>query len=166
MNTPLRLLTLALLTGSTFCLTDCKKSSEPEPPKPSQREIWLTTPGWRLDSYAIVETSAAGVVTTTNYPLAAFDPCSLDDLEYYHADKSFAVDEGLVKCSATIPGFLTNGTWAFASNETEIVVNRSQAGATPVTIRALTATALSSATAPYTYPDGTTSVQLRTYSAH
>ncbi|MGY3087797.1 hypothetical protein ACVWYF_000823 [Hymenobacter sp. UYAg731] len=166
MNAPLRLLTLALFASSTFGLTNCKKDSEPEPQKPSQREIWLTTPGWRLETYAIVETTAAGVVTTTDYPLAAFDPCSLDDLSYYHADKSFTVDEGLVKCSAIFPGFLTSGTWAFASNETEIVVNPDRVGAAPVSIRNLTATTLIFASAPYTYPDGTTSVQIRTYSAH
>ena len=72
--------------------------------------MWLTTPGWRLDSYAVIETTATGVSTTTNYPFTSFDFCSLDDLEYYHADKSFTVDEGLVKCSAIYPGFLTSGT--------------------------------------------------------
>lgn len=166
MTTPLRLLTLALLTSSIFGLTDCKKSSEPDPKKPSQREIWLTTLGWKLDSYATVETTAAGVVTTTNFPLTSFDPCSLDDLEYYHADKSFTVDEGLVKCSATYPGYLISGTWAFASDETDIVLNPDQPGATPKHIRSLTATTLAAATSPYTYPNGTTLVEIRTYSAH
>lgn len=166
MTTPLRLLTLALFTSSIFGLTDCKKSSEPDPKKPSEREILLTTPGWKLESYTQVETTAAGVVTTNTIPLSSFDPCSLDDFEYYHADKSFTVDEGVAKCSATYPQYLISGTWAFASNETEIVLNPGQPGASPKYIRSLTATTLSSETAPYTYPNGTTSVEIRTYSAH
>lgn len=165
MTTTLRLLTLALLTSSLFGLTDCKKSSDPDPKKPSEREMWLTSPGWKLKSFAIEETTAGGVVTTNNVPLTSFDPCSLDDLEYYHADKSFIVDEGLVKCSATYPQFLTSGTWAFASGETEIVVNPSQPGAKPKHIRTLTATGLTLADPSQSSSNGTTSVQIRTYSA-
>lgn len=166
MTTSFRGPTLVLVASSALGLACCKKNSEPAPPEPSQRERWLTTPGWKLDGFAIRETTAAGVVTTTNYPLSNFDPCALDDLEYYHADKSFTVDEGTVKCSATYPGFLTKGTWAFAANETEIVVNPNQPGATSVHVQTLSATALSTFTAPYTDANGTTSVQIKTYSAH
>ena len=167
MNTSLRLLTLALLTSSAVGLTDCKKNSEPEPPKPSQREIWLTTPGWKLDGFAITETTAAGAVTTTNYPLTLFEPCGLDDLDYYHRDKTFTKDEGSNKCSAIFPDFLTSGTWAFASDETVIlVVNPKQSKPYPSHIRTLTATAMALVSPADTLPNGTTSVKVRTYVAH
>lgn len=166
MTTTLRLLTLAMLTSSLFGLTNCKKYSEPEPKKTSEREMWLTSPGWKLESFAIEETTAGGVVTTTNYPLTSFDPCSLDDLEYYHADKSFTVNEGSVKCSATYPQFLTSGTWAFASGDTEIVINPGQPRVISRHIRTLTATGLSLADPSQSSSNGNKSVQIRTYSAH
>ncbi|GAA4354731.1 hypothetical protein GCM10023185_16830 [Hymenobacter saemangeumensis] len=166
MTTRLRCFTLALLTGSTFALTDCSKSGEPEPRAPSQREIWLTTPGWRLVGYAFEETTAAGVTTTHPVPLTAFDPCSLDDLIYYHPNKDYTVDEGLDKCSVTYPSYLMRGTWAFASDETELILNPGQPGAKPDRIRTLTATSLTLASPPDTlFPNGPTSVQIRTYAA-
>ena len=164
MTTTLRLLLLALLASSTLGLTECKKSSGPDPKKTSERETWLTTSGWRLERYVVVETTAAGVVTTTDYPLTAFDACSLDDLQYYRSDKSYAVNEGPTKCSDAYPSYLISGTWNFASNETAIIINPSQPDATRYQIQTLTATTFSN-TATTTDSNGATSVQTRTFSA-
>ena len=165
MPTSLRLPTLVLLIGSAFGLVDCKKNDEPDPVKPSARETWLTTPKWRLDSYAEEETTAAGVITTTTYPLANFDPCSLDDFDYYHADKSFVIDEGPLKCSTMYPGLIVSGTWAFAANETELIIDAGKLGSYSRYIRALTATTMLLAEPGPTYSNGTTVVRLRTFSA-
>jgi hypothetical protein len=142
-------------------LANCKKSSE-EPLKPSERELLLTTPKWRLDSFAEEETTAAGVVTLTPIPLTTFDPCSLDDFGYYRVDKSFAVDEGAVKCSATNPGLIVSGTWAFVANETELLVTSDKSVSYSRRIRTLTATTMTLASSALTLSNGTTSVQLRT----
>lgn len=165
MPASLRLLALGLLATSALGLADCKKSSEPEPIKPSAREVLLTTPDWQLDGFAEEVTTAAGVVTTTTIPLNAFDPCSLDDLEHYRADKSYVVNEGPVKCSATYPGSIVSGTWAFAANETEINVTSGTSGFSRQ-IRTLTATTMVLAAPATTLSNGSTLVQLRTYSAH
>ena len=165
MTTSLRLLTLALLASSTLGLTECKKDKEPDPKKPSERETWLTTSGWRLESYVEVATTAAGVVTTTNYPLTSFDPCSLDDLQYYRSNRSYVVNEGPTKCSDTYPGYLISGTWDFASNETEVVINPGQPDAARFQIQTLTASTFSPVVTKKD-SNGTTTVYIRTFSAH
>jgi hypothetical protein len=101
MNTPLRLLTLALLTSSMFGLTNCKKDKEPEPDKRSQREIWLTSAGWNMQSVTDVVMTSTGIVTTsTSSPAAYFPACALDDRQHYNADRTLTVDDGPQKCPA------------------------------------------------------------------
>lgn len=158
MATPLRLLTLALLIGSTLGLTNCKKNSVPEPDNRSQREIWLTTPGWSMQSIKDVQTTPAGVVTTSTSPPAAFfAPCQLDDLYHFNTDRTFTVDDGPLKCQP--PATPSTTTWSFAANETQIVYNASTKGSE---ITTLTATTLALAYRD-TAANGTTFVQTVTY---
>ena len=160
MTTSLRLLTLALFISSTFCLTDCKKDREPEPDKRSQREIWLTTPGWNLQSIIDVRTTPVGVVTTDSLsPSVFFSACNLDDLTHFNADQTLTIDDGTIKCQPPAPP--STGTWAFGTNETEIVFDAAAPGRK---IATLTATTLALEFAE-TYPDGTIWVQTQTYVA-
>lgn len=160
MITPMRLLTLALLTSSTFCLTDCKKEKAPEPDKRSQREIWLTTSGWNMQLITDVYTTPAGVVTSDTLPPSTFFPaCALDDLRRFNADRTLTIDDGLLQCLPPSPP--STKTWAFGANETEIVFNP---GTTSTKITTLTATTLALAYSE-TYPDGTTWVQTQTFAA-
>ena len=155
-----RLLTLALLIASTLILTECRKASEPAPAKLSEREVFLTTPGWNIKGYFEVMTTPAGVVTSTDF-LPFFDPCFSDDLNHFNADRTFTIDEGSVKCGISYP---SGATWAFASNETEFVFNPGQPGAKPTQILTLTATTLSYSDTTIE-PDGTKRVVIHTYSA-
>ena len=160
MTTTMRLITLALLTASTLVLTDCRKSSEPTPAKPSERERLLTTPGWNLKNYSKTVTSPSGVVTTTDI-LSTFDPCFFDDIHHFNADGSLTVDEKLIKCDVAYPIGLT---WEFTSNETELVIGPGQPGVAPTQILTLTATTLTYADTSID-PNGTKVTLTRTYSA-
>lgn len=157
MTTPLRLLTLALVASSTFCLTDCKKDKEPDPDNRSQQEMWLTSSGWNVQRLVQVQTTAAGVVTIDTISLAIFDPCHLDDLNHFNADHTFTVDDGPIKCQPPTPGT----TWNLASNETEIVFGTATRGSKIATLTATTLALEDTDTTPY----GTTIVQTITYAA-
>jgi hypothetical protein len=160
MITPLRWLTLALLTGSAFGLTDCKKNSEPEPDKRSQREIWLTTPGWNRQSIIDAYTTPAGVVTTYTSPASSyFLSCALDDLTHFNTNRTLTVDDGPIQCQPPSPPSTT--TWAFATNETEIVFDAATKGSK---IATLTDTTLALEFTEI-LSDGTTWVQTQTYVA-
>ena len=160
MTTTVRLLTLMLLPASLLTLTECSKSSEPTPVKPSEREVFLTTPGWNIKAYVEEVTTPSGVVTTTDI-LPYFDPCFSDDLNHFNADRTFTIDEGPVKCGITYP---SGSTWEFASNETEFVFGPSQPGANHSKILTLTATTLSYSDTSIE-PNGTKRVVIHTYSA-
>jgi hypothetical protein len=153
MTTTLRLLTLALLTSSTFVLTDCRKTNESDAPALTERERFLTTPNWYFDSATEVRTTPAGVVTTTPNFTAGFDPCSLDDLTHYRSDRTFTIVEGPQSCPTRQS---TTGTWDFASNETELLVaDTGQPGTAHHQIQALTATSFSYTFFQNTLYDGT-----------
>jgi hypothetical protein len=152
----MRFLTLALLANSTLLLTECSKSSELAPPQLTEREKFLTAPNWQITSVVMVQTTPAGVVTSTEIlPIVA--PCSLDDFTHYNIDKTFTINEGALVCVCTE----TPKTWAFASNETELILG---GGAQHHQIRSLSATTLSYAYTT-TYPDGEVNTEIRTYSA-
>jgi hypothetical protein len=160
MTTTLRLLTLSLFMSSALGLTNCKKDKEPDPDKRSQREIWLTTPGWNMQRIDEVTTTPAGVVTTNSLlPSDFFAPCNLDDLSHFNADRTFTVDDGPLKCQP--PSSPSTETWAFDANETEILFGTATMG---TKITTLTATILVLAYTD-TFSDGTTFVQKITYAA-
>lgn len=158
MTTSVRFLTLALLTTSTLVLTECSKSSEAAPSE-SERERFLTTPGWNTTAYVEVLTTASGVVTTTDI-LPTFDACFMDDLNHFNADKSFTVDDGPIKCGISFP----SSNWGFASNETELVFDPGQPGEAHYQILTLTATTLTFAETSVS-PDGTRRTLIKTCSA-
>ncbi|MBH8556460.1 hypothetical protein [Hymenobacter negativus] len=156
----LRRLTLALCAGGALGLTACKKHQEPAPDTRSQREIWLTTPGWSMQTIKDELTTPAGVVTTsTSTPASFFDPCHLDDLTRFNADRTFTVDDGPIKCPQ--PATSSTNTWSFAANETEILFSNATKSNK---ITTLTATTLA-LTYNETYPDGTMWTQTVTYAA-
>ncbi|MBF9144269.1 hypothetical protein [Hymenobacter properus] len=159
MTNPLRILTLALLAGCAFGLTDCKKKSEPEPDKRSQREIWLTSAGWNIQLITQVITSGGTTSTHSGSPASyGFPLCALDDIIHYNRDRTVTVEEGPLTCQPPTTG----GTWDFAANETELVSSSSPAYRNKIV--SLTATTLEleiSETDSY----GNTIVQTTTYAA-
>ncbi|MBF9224083.1 hypothetical protein [Hymenobacter ruricola] len=160
MTISLRFLILALLTGSAFGLTNCKKDKEPEPDKRSQREIWLTTTGWNKQSITDAYTTPVGVVTSSTSPPSNYFPaCALDDLDHFNADRTLTIEDGPLQCQSSTPP--STITWAFAANETEIIFN--PAGVSNK-ITTLTATTLA-LTYTEAMPDGTTWNQTVTYAA-
>ena len=160
MPVSLRRLTLALCAGGALGLTNCKKHPEPVPDTRSQREIWLTTPGWNMQSIKDELTTPAGVVTTTtNSPAAFFFTCQLDDLYHFNADRTYTVDDGPVKCAQ--PPAPSTTTWRFGADETEILLSTATKSSK---ITALSATTLA-LTYTDVYSDGTKLAQTVTYTA-
>ncbi|WP_345059547.1 hypothetical protein [Hymenobacter glaciei] len=159
MTMTLRLLTLALLTGSTFVLTECRKKADPSVPQLTKKEEMLTTPVWIYDNSRVVQTTAAGVATSSPF---VFDPCSSDDRTQFHADRKFTIDEGPLVCTQRQS---VTGTWALASNETELVMTNAQSHVDRYRIANLTTSTLSYVFSQETYQDGSRVEVIANFSA-
>jgi hypothetical protein len=159
MNTALRLLTLALLASGTVGLANCKKDKELDPDKRSQREIWLTSSGWKLQRFVQTETTPTGVVSTIDFPPSYFPACQQDNLIHFNADRTLTTDEGPLQCQPPMPPT----TWEFAANETEIAYGSQTRHAKIVD---LTATTLVLASADTLLVTGVSASVTQTYAAH
>ncbi len=99
-------------------ISGCKKDSATTETSTQK----LTGKNWRMVSITAspgFSNGAGGFITD----LFAFqDACSKDDFMLFSANGTYVSDEGAVKCDPTSPQ-TTPGTWAFANNETQLVID-------------------------------------------
>jgi hypothetical protein len=110
---------LALLIAS---LSGCKKDKE-QNQSPSKTEL-LTSGQWRLTAYTLsppVDFDGDG--SPDSDALALFEPYNRDDLFRFKADGTLEIDEGPTKALASDPQIKNTTTWAFADNQTVLVID-------------------------------------------
>jgi hypothetical protein len=114
---------LALLTA---ILGACKKEEKQD--NPVSKAEYLTSGLWLLTAYTLspaVDFDGDGDLDTD--ALALFEPYNKDDLFRFKAEGTIEIDEGPTKALATDPQIKTTTTWAFADNETVLVIDGSRA---------------------------------------
>ncbi|OGX82747.1 hypothetical protein [Hymenobacter coccineus] len=104
--------TCYLLLLATVALGSCKKDDS----APLRTEL-LIAKSWRMS--ADVTTDVASGKTTTTDVYARLPTCKQDDFLVFNADNSLITDEGLTKCSTTLPQALT-GTWSLNDDQTKL----------------------------------------------
>ena len=110
---------LALVVAVSF--SSCKKDEATK----SKTEL-LTGTTWKVG-----KSTALGIDVT---PTQA---CSKDDITNFSTDKKMTVKEGATKCSSSDPDLISQGTWAFSSDEKQLTITE-DGDATTYTIKSLT----------------------------
>ena len=98
----------------------------------NQSKETLLTNGSQKD-WQVTKLVIGGVDMTGTF----LEACNLDDLYRYKKGGTYEVWEGASKCNSSDPDMVDDGTWAFATNETQIVVDGEA-----MTIAELTSTTL------------------------
>jgi hypothetical protein len=88
----------------------CKKSST----KKSNTEL-LTQATWKLVKDESKTGTGAWVDNTAGYAA-----CEKDDNLIFRANATMEINEGATKCAPSDPQIIATGTWAFATNETQL----------------------------------------------
>ena len=123
----------AILTFAASC-------KEEEPVPPTKTELLTAGPwiGSGLTANPGIDPFGTGTPITDLWASPLVSACSKDDFTTYKVDGTYVTDDGATKCDPADPQ-TTSGTWSFASNETQLVMDSS---ATPYTITKLDASNL------------------------
>lgn len=124
----LSLLVCSLMIGCTKKDGDKPQVSKTKTQLLTQKEWILTTSQSRKSSES----------TWTDL-LAGKAACVLDDKFVFKTDGIYQQTDGATKCNASDPFIIFTSSWAFAQNETQIVIG----GGVPLTITTLDETTLS-----------------------
>ncbi len=96
----------------------CKKE------KSLSNESMLTGKNWKVVGYTVDPgLSINGTIVTNLYE--QFDPCVKDDIFNCKTDRTYTMEEGLIKCSVDDPQVYESGTWTFNSDETVLILTTS-----------------------------------------
>ena len=149
---------LLILTMGIFA-TSCKKDEA------SNTELLTTEGGWTFssssDNSAEVEADLVALILLTlpevdrtpeNEALIAagtnldvdfeMDDCDKDDVLIFNTDGSVIERSGTVKCSSSEPDEANGGTWAFNSDETQLIITDPSFGAFTYHIGSLSSSTL------------------------
>jgi hypothetical protein len=121
-------MTLAILVSS------CSKDDDEQKLTKTQ----MLTRKWKQSDLLISE-NGASFTSIFNF---FFDECEKDNIWEFKADGSVVVTEGNSKCDSSDPDVVASGTWAFAENETKLVISVVGEPSETLTIGELTATSL------------------------
>lgn len=115
-------------------IISCTKKGGDTPPVSKTKTQLLTQKEWILTTSQSRKSSDA---TWTDL-LAGKAACVLDDKFVFKADGMYQQTDGATKCNASDPFIIFTSSWAFAQNETQIVIG----GGVPLTITILDETTL------------------------
>jgi hypothetical protein len=117
---------LALLIG----LSACSKKENVL----SQREMWLSTGGWRMTNYTY-STRPTASSNSIQLEYITGQVCEADDLYRFEAANRLQWDKNGTPCSASQPALTEWGTWQLLNSDTKLAIDHQ-----------------GSARFPYTYP--------------
>lgn len=122
---------LLLAVAATVGFASCSKDDDEV--KAKTKTDLLTAKSWKV--------SAIGVDTTndgkSDEDITSFFPtCSKDNIFTFKTDKTFIIDEGATKCDASDPQTNDSGTWAFSSDEKNLLIT-STGSTSPTTVSLL-----------------------------
>ncbi|MCU0339261.1 MAG: lipocalin family protein [Spirosomaceae bacterium] len=99
----------------------CKRnSSEPEPIPAGATKADLLA-GTTTKSWTLVDTKIDGLDAWSQTR-----PCAKDDFLSFRKDKNYEWNDGTLRCSDKIPQVYEKGTWELATNDTEIILNKTE----------------------------------------
>lgn len=133
MKFKLVLLAAAVLTFAASC-------KEEEPVPPTKTELLTAGPwiGSALTANPGIDPFGSGTPITDLWNSVLISACSKDDFTVYKTDGTYVIDDGATKCDPADPQ-TTTGTWKFATNETQMILDSSS---TPYNIMKLDASTL------------------------
>lgn len=105
---------ILLLLGFAFLFGACKKDDD------ASNTEKLTTGQWKLTA-SVGKFTFNGVLQTVDV-YANLGACQKDNIVEFKTDGTTISDEGPSKCASGDPQ-QTTGTWAFAQDETHLIVN-------------------------------------------
>lgn len=113
---------LAFLTVSSCKKEDDKDNGGNTTPTKTKTEL-LTAKAWKMTAMTINPgiTPIPGGPTITDF-FSLLEACEKDDTQKFNTGGTGVIDEGATKCNPSDPQ-TENFPWAFASNETKIVVD-------------------------------------------
>ena len=100
--------------------TGCGKDDDP--PGPTKTDH-ITSSAWKYESGG-VDQDRNGTIDFTFAATGVLEPCVLDNTGTFLANNTGTTDEGLTKCSPTIPQ-TSIFNWSFTNNETMINISGS-----------------------------------------
>jgi hypothetical protein len=113
---------LLLAVAATVGFTSCGKDDDSANPTKSKTDL-ISASGWKLSSLTISPAIDLNGDGTPDSDLTPFvSACNKDDVTIFKSDKTYTMDEGATKCSATDPQVFENGTWAFSADESKITL--------------------------------------------
>lgn len=118
-------LTLMIAALAFLTVSSCNKDEDDAgttTPTKSKTEL-ITAKAWKMTALTVspgITPVPGGPTITDVYSL--MDPCEKDDTEKYNTGGSGVSDEGATKCDPADPQ-TENFTWAFANNETKLVLD-------------------------------------------
>lgn len=130
MKTFPRVLLLAAV-ASVFLFGCSKDDSDSSSTSPSKTQL-LTGHNWVL---------TGATLNGVDY-FSSLDACEIDNVLNFRTDNTYLMDEGAALCDTTAPQ-TTTGPWAFANNETTLVVDGGTADEQSFQIVTLSSTTLS-----------------------
>ncbi|MBU3663310.1 MAG: hypothetical protein FGM41_08965 [Bacteroidetes bacterium] len=120
----MRKITLMIAALAFLTVSSCKKEDEKTTPTPTKSKTeLLTAKAWKMTAMTVnpgISPIPGGPTITDLY--AFMEACEKDNTEKFNTGGTGVTDEGATKCDPTDPQ-TENFTWAFASNETKIVID-------------------------------------------
>jgi len=118
----------------SMLLTSCSKDDEEQQLTKTQ----MLVRKWK-QSDLLISQNGASYTSIFNF---FFEECEKDNIWEFKADGSFVVTEGNTKCDPADPDVFGTGTWAFAENETKLVLTPTGEPSETLVIGELTASSL------------------------
>ncbi|MCF8459064.1 MAG: lipocalin family protein [Bacteroidales bacterium] len=113
----LKTLILIAIAGSFLIVSSCKKDDD----DPVNKKATLTANSWKLSAMTV---DPAFPFIGSNIYLWLED-CSKDDLMTFNENGTYTNDEGATKCDDADPQIVEQGSWAFNTDETQLIMTDS-----------------------------------------
>lgn len=115
-NTPLIYFVLSALVAFSCKVKDRNQESTADKSSKKKSVAWLLagdeSKGWAIQSFKV----------NGEDQLKSYEPCQLDNIDFYFRNQVFESNEGLTRCNANDPDILRRGKWSLNTDSTTVEV--------------------------------------------